>query len=115
VCRLTHFEKGREVQCDIDEICSKTNSYIYDEDEYMDLDARERDIVYLWGKITSLSRLEKIEKSKGKEIMAYYLKTLEKMEIVLDETDWAAMNITRQDAINLIQLLHVTYNQAVLG
>ena len=112
---MTHLEKGKQVQCDIDEICSKTNAYIYDEDEYMDLDEKERDVIYLWGKITSMSRLEKIEKSKGKEMMAYYLKTLEKIEIVLDNTDWSVMHITEQDAINLIQLFHVTYNHNALG
>lgn len=81
----------------------------------MDLDVKERDVVYLWGKITSLSRLEKIEKSKGKEIMAYYLKTLEKMEVVLDNTDWSIMHVTKQDAVNLIQLFHSVYCNTIMG
>ena len=54
----------------------------------MDLDEIERDVVYLWDKITSLSRFEKIERGKGKEIIAHHLKTLEKIDIVFDNTNW---------------------------
>jgi len=81
----------------------------------MDLDQIERDVIYLWNKITSLSRLEKIERTKGKQSMVYYIKTLEKMEVVLDNTDWSAMHISKQGAINLISLTHSVYNNAVLG
>lgn len=98
-----------DVQCDIDEICSKTNAHIDDEDEFMNLGIKENDVVYLWTKITAISRTEKYEKQKNKDILTFYLKTLEKMEFVFKNVDWSLMNITKKDAIYYIQTFHSVY------
>ena len=116
-CRESHYEKGKEVQCDIDSICVKTHNFIDDPDEIMELSEREKDVLFLWSSIVSLSKFEQIKKqsSNKKDVDTFYLKTLEKMELVLDNTDFNVLSITKKDAIRYIQAFHTTYNNILLG
>lgn len=76
----------------------------------MDLGLKEKDVIYLWEKITSLSKLERLERQKNKkDIEVVYLRTLEKIDFVINNTDWSLMSITKQEAIHYIQVFHVTY------
>ena len=76
----------------------------------MDLDIKERDVVHLWEKIVSISRLERIERQKNKkDVEVVYLRTLDKIDFVINNTNWIEMSITKQEAIHYIQVFHVVY------
>jgi len=97
-------------------MCVKTHNFIDDPDEFMDLGIKERDVVYLWEKIVSLSRLERIERQKNKkDIEVVYLRTLEKIDFVINNTNWIEMSITKQEAIHYIQVFHMIYNNTIMG
>jgi hypothetical protein len=81
----------------------------------MDLDQKERDIVYIWGQITSISRMERVDKMQNKEQVRFYLRTLDKMEIILESTDWENMSITKEQSIYYIQIFHSAFNNTILG
>jgi len=113
-CRESHYEKGKDVRCDIDFTCVKTRNFIDDPDEFMDLDTKERDVVHLWEKIVSISRLERIERQKNKkDVEVVYLKTLDKIDFVINNTNWIEMSITKQEAIHYIQVFHVVYISSI--
>jgi len=80
----------------------------------MDLDIKERDVVHLWEKIVSISRLERIERQKNKkDVEVVYLKTLDKIDFVINNTNWIEMSITKQEAIHYIQVFHVVYISSI--
>lgn len=115
-CRISHYEKGKETQCDIDGICSKTHNYANDEDELMILNQEEKDVVYLWDRIVNISRLEMVQKSRDKKnVDTYYLKTLDKIDFVLENTNWGFMSITKEEAISYVALFHMVYNNSIMG
>jgi len=115
-CRLLHYEKGKEIQCDVDGICSKTHNYADDEDELMILGQVEKDVVYLWDRIVNISRLETVQKARDKKnVDVFHLKTLEKIDFVLDNADWIHLSITKNEAISYISLFHMVYNNTVMG
>ncbi len=78
----------------------------------MDIDEEIRDVVHLWNIITSVSRIDMITKKGAKkdEYITVGIRTLEKMEVILDAQDWETMTISKDDAINYIAIFHITYN-----
>jgi len=98
--------------CDTEGICSKTGKDIDDPVELMAIDNDIKDAVYLWNIITSISRIDTITKkgTKKDEYLTVPIRTLEKMEVILDSQDWKTMSITKEEAVNLISIFHIIYN-----
>jgi len=95
-------------------MCVKTHNFIDDPDEFMNLGIKEKDVVYLWEKIVSISRLERIERQKNKkDVEVVYLRTLEKIDFVINNINWPEMSITKQEAIHYIQVFHVSYISSI--
>lgn len=83
----------------------------------MDVNNYEKFIIDVWDRITSISRLERIEikGSKKGEVNIFQLKTLDKIEFVLDNLDWDEIEMKKKDAIDLIILFHNVYNNTIIG
>jgi len=83
----------------------------------MDLGNEEKEVLYLWIAITSISKFEKLTKqsSNKKEEMVYHLRSLDKIEFILDNTDWSAFVITKNKAIQYLQTFHVIYTNTLIG
>ncbi len=81
----------------------------------MNLDLEERDVVYLWEKITAISSLQEVQRTKNKDMIIYYLKSLNKIDFIFNNTDWDLMSITKKDAIEYITIFHSVYNNTVIN
>jgi len=76
----------------------------------------EKDVVYLWDRIVNISRLETVQKTRDKKnVDVFYLKTLEKIDFVLDNVEWEHLRISKNEAISYISLFNIVYNNTVMG
>lgn len=66
-------------------------------------------VIDLWERITEISIRQTVKKTTDKHIITYYLPTLEKMELILNEVDWQTAPLDRFTTISLVGLYHNQY------
>jgi hypothetical protein len=114
-CRADHEKENRDVQCDIDQTCSKTGNKIDADDEPMEISLEFREVIDVWNKIVSMSIREQVTIPEKDRSKIYYVPTMEKMNDVLSILNWRSMLNSKADMIHYLSIFHSTYVGAYIG
>jgi len=109
-CRSRKAREGEPVPCETESgRCWVTKRAPDDEEAPMVSPWPVEYVIDLWERITEISIRQTVKKTTDKHIITYYLPTLEKMELILNEVDWQTAPLDRFTTIRLVGLYHNQY------